>query len=192
MVSDNLALCSFCRSAPAPLLLSACDHSALLPHVLCGFWLNGSYSLGHSSQEILWSLEVGPTCICFCQGLGTFPVEKYFKLLQLLLEAFWTTQACQFGWQTQVFEFSGEIPSPLLFRFKSVYFPVLGRRGGNRWWKARFISCSSSPWEHFVGAGGVPTLWRRDKCSLTRLTFLELVAWALRDAQPQEDFKSET
>lgn len=108
MVSDNLALCSFCRSAPAPLLLSACDHSALLPHVLCGFWLNGSYSLGHSSQEILWSLEVGPTCICFCQGLGTFPVEKYFKLLQLLLEAFWTTQACQFGWQTQVFEFSGD------------------------------------------------------------------------------------
>ena len=40
--------------------------------------------------------------------------------------------------------------------------------------------------------GGVPTLWSRDKCSLIRLTFLELVTWALRDAQPQEDFKSET
>lgn len=28
--------------------------------------------------------------------------------------------------------------------------------------------------------------------SLIRLTFLELVTWALRDAQPQEDIKSET
>lgn len=181
IVSDNLAVCSVCRSAS----VTCCCYW------LCDFWLNGSYSLGHSFWEILWSLEVGSTCICFCQGLGTFPVEKYFKLLQFLLEAFWTTQACQLGWQTQVFEFSGEIPSPLLFRFKSVYFPVLGKGTRNHWWKAWFISCSSSPWEHF-GGGGVPTLCRREKCSLIRLTFLELVTWALREAQPGEDFKTET